>query len=72
MKKYIERMALVVLAMAPLTVAAEELIYSGFMSDYTQLTKVTDGTADYRYLAPEAEDRLTKYNAVMVGTDAGC
>ena len=46
--------------------AAEEMIYSGFMSDYTQLEKVTDGTVDYRYLAPNAFDRLAKYNAIMI------
>ena len=45
---------------------AEEMIYSGFMSDYTQLEKVTDGSADYRYLAPDAVDRMIKYNAVMI------
>lgn len=45
---------------------AEQLIYSGFMTDYTQLEKVTDGTADYRYLAPDAESRMLKYNAVMI------
>ena len=66
MKKLVARMFLVVLAMTPLGVAAEELIYSGFMSDYSQLTKVTDGTADYRYLAPDANDRLARYNAIMI------
>jgi hypothetical protein len=45
---------------------AEELIYSGFMSDYTQLEKVADGSARYRYVAPGSEDRLIKYNAVMI------
>lgn len=45
---------------------AEELIYSGFMSDYTQLRKVTDGSADYRYVAPGAEERMAQYNAVMI------
>ncbi|MCH7822650.1 MAG: DUF3313 domain-containing protein [Proteobacteria bacterium] len=45
---------------------ADELIYSGFMSDYTQLEKVTDGSADYRYLAPDATNRMIKYNAVMI------
>jgi hypothetical protein len=45
---------------------AEELIYSGFMSDYTQLEKVTDGSADYRYVAPGGEDKMAKYNAVMI------
>lgn len=52
---------------ASLTTAyAEELIYSGFMTDYTQLRKVTDGSADYRYVAPGAEDRLSNYNAIMI------
>ena len=55
-----------VLAMIPLTAVAEEMIYSGFMSDYSQLEKVTDGSVDYRYLAPDAYDRLAKYNAVMI------
>ncbi len=55
-----------VLAVIPLTAVAEEMIYSGFMSDYSQLEKVTDGSVDYRYLAPDAYDRLTKYNAVMI------
>ena len=45
---------------------ADELIYSGFMTDYTQLEKITDGTADYRYVAPGAEDRLAQYDAVMI------
>ena len=55
-----------VLAMIPLTAVAEEMIYSGFMSDYSQLEKATDGSVDYRYLAPDAYDRLAKYNAVMI------
>ncbi len=55
-----------VLAMIPLTAVAEEMIYSGFMSDYSQLEKVTDSSVDYRYLAPDAYDRLAKYNAVMI------
>lgn len=45
---------------------AEELIYSGFMTDYTQLEKVMDGTADYRYIAPGGEERMAQYNAVMI------
>ena len=45
---------------------AQELIYSGFMTDYSQLEKVTDGSADYRYIAPGAEDRLAQYDAVMI------
>lgn len=45
---------------------ADELLSSGFMSDYTQLKKVTDGSADYRYLPPGSEDRMANYNAVMI------
>jgi len=45
---------------------AGELIYSGFMSDYTQLEKVTDGSADYRYLAPGSEERMAQFDAVMI------
>ena len=44
----------------------QEMMQSGFMSDYSQLQKVTDGTADYRYIAPGAEDKLANYDAVMV------
>ncbi len=45
---------------------AQGLIESGFLSDYSQLVKVTDGTADYRYIAPGAEDKLANYIAVMI------
>ena len=45
---------------------ADEMIYSGFMSDYTQLEKVTDGTADYRYIAPGGEERMAQFDAVMI------
>ena len=45
---------------------AQELIYSGFMTDYTQLRKVTDGSANYRYVAPGVEDKLIDYFAVMI------
>lgn len=48
------------------TTHAQEIIYSGFMTDYTQLVKVTDGTADYRYVAPGGEDKIAQYNAVMI------
>lgn len=44
----------------------QEMMQSGFMSDYSQLQKVTDGTADYRYIAPGAEDKLAEYDAIMV------
>lgn len=59
-------MLALVISMFSMAAAAEEMIYSGFMSDYSQLEKVTDGTVDYRYLAPNAFDRLAKYNAVMI------
>ncbi len=45
---------------------AQEVIYSGFMTDYTQLRRVTDGSMDYRYVAPGGEDRLAQYDAVMI------
>lgn len=45
---------------------AQELISSGFMTDYSQLRKVGDGSADYRYIAPGAEERLADYVAVMI------
>lgn len=48
------------------TLQAQELIYSGFMTDYTQLRKVTDGSASYRYVAPGVEDKLIDYFAVMI------
>ncbi len=48
------------------TTQAQEMIYSGFMTDYTQLVKVTDGSADYRYLSPGGLDKVAQYNAVMI------
>jgi hypothetical protein len=45
---------------------ADELLSSGFMSDYSQLEKVSDGTADYRFLPPGSEDKMAKFNAVMI------
>jgi hypothetical protein len=53
-------------AMLSLHTQAEEMIYSGFMTDYAQLEKVTDGSADYRYLAPGGEQKMAQYNAVMI------
>ena len=57
-------------ALAALSLAsvgqAEEMIYSGFMSDYSQLTKVEDDTADFRFLADDIENRMINYNAVMI------
>jgi len=42
------------------------MIYSGFMTDYTQLRTLTGDSADYRYIAPGAENRLSQYDAVMI------
>ena len=53
-------------ALSSSPVIAEEMIYSGFMSDYSQLRKVEDGSADYRYLGPDAVDRIAKYNAIII------
>jgi hypothetical protein len=53
---------------APLSMA-EEPAWSGFMSDYSQLEKIEDGTADYRYLADDWEKRMIEnpgYHAIMV------
>ena len=52
------------LAFASLATAQES--FSGFMSDYSQLEEVTDGTADYRYVAPGAIERMERYNAIMI------
>jgi len=38
----------------------------GVYVHYSQLEKVTDGSADYRYIAPGGEDKMAKYNAVMI------
>jgi len=46
--------------------ADETIIQSGFMSDYSQLTKMDDGTADYRYTVDGVEDLVAKYNALMI------
>ena len=48
------------------SLAAEEMIYSGFMSDYSQLEKVEDGSVDYRYVVEGGIDRMEKYNAIMI------
>lgn len=53
-------------ALLSMNIQAEELLYSGFLSDYSQLEKVTDGSMDYRYLPPGSEDRMASYNAVMI------
>ncbi len=59
--------AVLLVGVASAAVADEhEMNVSGFMSDYTQLEKVTDGSADYRYLAEGATDRMLQYNAIMI------
>lgn len=56
--------ATIAIAYAPFVHAQDQA--SGFMSDYSQLEKVTDGTADYRYLAPNAVERMAQYDAIMI------
>ena len=56
----------IVIAAFSSAASGQEMMQSGFMTDYSQLQKVTDGTADYRYIAPGAEDKLADYDAVMV------
>ena len=65
-RKFITCVIVVGLAALFSTSQAQEMIYSGFMTDYTQLEKITDGSMDYRYVAPGGEDKLARYNAVMI------
>ncbi len=65
-RKFITCVIVVGLAALFSTTQAQEMIYSGFMTDYTQLEKITDGSMDYRYLAPGGEDKLARYDAVMI------
>lgn len=53
-----------VLAIA--TAQAEEVVHSGFLTDYSQLVKIEDGTADYRFVAEGWEEKMPKYSAIMV------
>jgi len=60
---------LILLSTAVLTatvVLAEEMVQSGFLTDYSQLEKVDDSISDYRYVAEGAMDKIAQYNAVMV------
>ena len=45
---------------------ADEMPQSGFMEDYSLLKKVEDGSADYRYMAEGALERVAKYQAIMI------
>ena len=51
--------------LAPMTMAEEEE-WSGFMTDYSQLQKIEDGTADFRFLIEDWDDRMDNFNAIMV------
>ena len=46
--------------------AAENLIQSGFMTDYSQLTRIDDESADYRWVAEDVQERVADINAIMV------
>ncbi len=45
---------------------AQDLQYSGFLSDYSQLTQSSDEYMDYKYLVPGAEDKMPNYIAMMI------
>ena len=47
-------------------VAVETHVQSGFMTDYSQLEAIEDGSADYRYIGEGVLDRLVNYEAVMI------
>ncbi len=66
--KLSQQFGVVAIVIAAFSSAAygQEMMQSGFMTDYSQLQKVTDGSADYRFIAPGAEDKLVEYDAVMV------
>jgi hypothetical protein len=67
----INKILLLIIAVAfvaPLSMADEQE-WSGFMSDYSKLEKIEDGTADYRFVADDWEERMTEkpgYHAIMV------
>jgi len=46
--------------------AAENLIQSGFMTDYSQLTRIDDESADYRWVAEDVQERVANIDAVMI------
>ena len=46
---------------------AQDIQNSGFLSDYSQLTRSTDQQRmDYSYLVPDAQDRTANFSAVMI------
>ena len=58
-------LALSTLLVAPVALA-QDMPQSGFMEDYSLLSPVGDGSADYRYLAEGAFDKVAKYQAIML------
>ncbi len=66
MKSKIKWALLSVTIMVAAVASAEDLVESGFMTDYSQLRKVEDGSADYRYVAEGATNRIAKFNAIMI------
>ena len=56
----------VAIIMTTAVFADETIIQSGFMTDYSQLRKLDDGTADYRFTVDGVEDLVSKYNALMI------
>ncbi len=56
-----------ILTMAALgSVLAQDIQYSDFLSDYTQLQRTSDEYMHYMYLPPGAESRMANYTAVMI------
>jgi hypothetical protein len=45
---------------------AQDIQYSEFLSDYSQLQKSSGVQMDYTYVAPGAEQRMSNYIAVMI------
>ncbi len=68
MKNIFNVTSVLVIAIATLSSVAlgQDLYQSGFMTDYTQLEKITNGTSDYRWIAPGARERLAQYDAIMI------
>jgi len=45
---------------------AQDIQYSEFLSDYSQLQKTSGAQMDYTYLAPGAEQKMANYIAIMI------
>ena len=48
------------------SVLAQDLQYSDFLSDYSQLKKSSDKYMDYTYVAADAPAKMANYTAVMI------